>query len=262
MSTRFQTLLALWLATGLSVPIVIRHDRPDARYLALGERYRNVLVELNLPRRADPARRGGNGLGVLIAPHWVLTAAHVAADLRQRAARGDTLRVTVAGRDYAIQAIAIHESWTDGGPSDIALVRLATDVPSPRVASPWTARDEVGRVVTVVGSGDTGTGLTGPARADGRLRGATNRVEDAGADVLRWTFDDPSSPGTTDLEGISGPGDSGGPALLEVEGRLWVLGVSVAQDGMGRGRGRYGVVEYYTRVSSYADWIRQKLAAG
>jgi hypothetical protein len=51
----------------------------------------------------------------------------------------------------------------------------------------------------------------------------------------------------------SGPGDSGGPALLEIDGVVYVAGVSAYNDG-----GElctYGTTEYYSRVSTEHAWL-------
>ena len=57
------------------------------------------------------------------------------------------------------------------------------------------------------------------------------------------------------------PGDSGGPALLEKDGTLLIAGISSGQDNRAQGKeGVYGVLEYYTRVSAYAQWIDETIA--
>src|SRR5262249_54492546 len=84
-------------------------------------------------------------------------------------------------------------------------------------------------------------------------RGATNKIDAADKEWLYFTFDSPET--ATDLEGISGPGDSGGPALIQVNGKLYIAGVSVWGNPGKNGRGTYGAREGYTRVSSYYDWI-------
>jgi hypothetical protein len=72
--------------------------------------------------------------------------------------------------------------------------------------------------------------------------------------TLYFTFDGPDSENVTQLEGISGPGDSGGGALIERDGRVYIAGVSCCQDHDGT-EGLYGVTEIYPRVSFYAAWI-------
>lgn len=95
----------------------------------------------------------------------------------------------------------------------------------------------------------------GPVRRDRVLRATNNVVDRAVESFLVFDFDAP--PDGADLEGISGPGDSGGPAyLVKPDGTIFVAGVSSGQDSRKTGKeGVYGVTEYYARVSSYAGWI-------
>jgi secreted trypsin-like serine protease len=76
-----------------------------------------------------------------------------------------------------------------------------------------------------------------------------------------FRFDAPGDPDVTELEGVSGDGDSGGPAYLERDGTIYVVGVGSAQDAkpVDKKLGHYGVLEMYPRVSSFAPWIRATL---
>ena len=235
-------IVTLTLVVAQPAAIIIRHDRPDERYRALGARFPAV------------ASFGRAGAGTLIAPQWVLTAAHVAAGMRKDAT------ITFAGVEHAIERTVVHPRWREMGPADIALVKLARPVKGVRPIAIYQGRDEAGKTIVFVGNGGTGTGLTGPQRPeDGLWRGATNVVDAADDDWLHFTFDEP--PSGTDLEGISGPGDSGGPAILEAADGPTVVGVSVFGRPGTRGRGTYGAQEGYTRVSSHAEWINGVLAA-
>lgn len=219
-----------------AVAIVTRHDRDDQRYLALGAQF-PVAVSV-LP----------DGSGVLIAPDWVLTAGHVARGVATRSPR-----VEIDGREHEVARVFVHPKWQEMGPHDVGLLQLTTPAQRVTPVELYTADDEVGQVVTFVGRGDTGTGLTGPQAADGKKRGATNRVESADENWIFFNFD--KGDDATDLEGVSGPGDSGGPALVTHDGTLYTVGVSVFSDGRGKGPGRYGVLEGYTRVSTHRGWI-------
>lgn len=232
----FIALALAFISVSSAQAIIIRHDRDDSKYLELGRRYPAICFV------------GRDGEGTLIAPQWVLTAAHVVEAMPK-----DARSVRFETADYPVEKVIIHSSWKQGGPHDVALMKLSRPVEGIAPVALYTDTDEVGKTVTFVGRGDTGTGLTGPKTMDKKKRAATNKIENADKEWLYFTFDDPSR--ATDLEGISGPGDSGGPALIEKDGRLYNAGVSVWGRPGKNGRGTYGATEGYVRVSSYKNWI-------
>jgi len=238
------TILAWTLATTPALAIVQRDDREDRQYLALGERF--TAVGQVLP----------DGTGTLVAPRFVLTAAHVATG------RGGATAVVFGDQSYRVVRAIVHPegraSSDDQPPEvDLALLELEKDAGSIEPFGLYRGRDERGRQAILVGLGDFGPAGRPLVRSDRRRRAATNEVSDAGPLRLFLRFDAP--PAGTDLEGVSGPGDSGGPALLEQDGRILVAGVSSASSGP---PGRYGLTDVCTRVSTYADWIGRVLAGG
>jgi len=232
-------------------PIIIRHDRADADYQKLGERYRTACVDV------------AGATGTLVAPRWVLAAAHTLDKLIPgRMAYDSTVlpKATVGGRDYVIDKIVQHPNWKNPGTSnDIVLVRLAEPVKGIKPTRLYRGKDEVGKVITLVGRGTTGNGKDGAKGKDMVLRGANNRVETADEKWITFIFDSPDSPNVLPLEGASGAGDSGGPALIEKDGHLYTLGVASHSRGGDGPEDVYGMKEYYTRVSSYADWIDETI---
>ncbi|MEM8502677.1 MAG: trypsin-like serine protease [Cyanobacteria bacterium P01_D01_bin.1] len=194
-----------------------------------------------------------DGMGTLIRPDWILSAAHVAAEISLER------KIEIAGSAYAIRQIVLHPQFCDCSEAvglaeyDIALIQLEQPVEAITPLPLYRNTDESGKTVTFAGRGDCGTGLIGPNQVDGKLRIATNRIEQVDEQRLMFTFDAP--PNCTALEGISGPGDSGGPALIETGGGWAIAGVSSGQKSSNLGEGCYGVQEYYVRVSSQIEWI-------
>ena len=217
--------------------IIIRDDVDDAKYLQDDHSYKAVFDVFD--------QRGG--VATLIAPQWALTVAHVGQDIPE------AHKVTIAGQTYVVERIILHPEWKTKH-REMALLELNRPVQGVDPVPPYEERDEQGQIVTFVGRGDTGTGLTGPVSSDHKLRAATNRVDRVEGDTLVFRFDAPEDENVTALEGISGPGDSGGPAFLDTADGLRIAGLSVASSG--RPKGRYGNLEFYSRVSPEVTWIQ------
>lgn len=229
--------------------IVTRHDVDDAEYLKLGLKYGETVASFS------------GGCGTLVRPTWAITAAHVA----DPAYFGDYM--DIGGKRYTIKRTIIHPEFTmsAGVQHDIALVELTEPVLGITPATLFRDSTEVGREIIFVGTGWAGTGDRGMVEGhiikDRQLRGAQNRVDGIAGNYLQFTFDGPDSEDALPFEGISGPGDSGGPALWFDGDQPYLLGVSSHQGGVGPGgvQGVYGVREYYTRISDYQDWILESI---
>lgn len=235
------TLAVLCLQAAPLQAVVMRHDKSDADTLALGARF------------AAAGRVMRDGGCTLITPSWAVTAAHVAAGLRPGS------QVEFEGTPYAVKRVIAHPdaSGPAGAPPevDLALIEFTAPVTGVQPIPLFKGRDELGRPAFIVGYGDHG--VAGAfQRTDGKRRAVTNAIDDVGPKRVFMTFDAP--PSGSALEGVGAPGDSGGPAFIELNGRLLLVGVSSAS--MNGKPGSYGVVDVYTRVSSYADWIERIIA--
>lgn len=193
-----------------------------------------------------------DAMGTLIQPNWVLSAAHVAIELSLEN------EIEFAGTVYGIEQLVLHPDFHNcedisNVQNDIALIQLQQPVTGISPLPLYGRTDELQKTVTLVGQGDFGTGLIGPDQVDGKKRVATNRIEKVDNQWLIFKFDAP--PDATDLEGISGPGDGGSPALLKTDQGWAIAGVRAGQYSARLGEGYYGVHEYYSRISHYLDWI-------
>lgn len=220
---------AALLASLPAAAILIRPDRDDAEYLELATRY---PASIALP---------AGGEGVLIAPRWVLTAAHRANTLRQM---NPAAKLTVAGRDHDIEAIHIHPDWKTGEATDIALLLLRKDVRGIEPLPIYRAGDESAKGVVIVGHGETGKIGAKPAASDGKKRAAINTIDRVQPRILGLRIKPAEE--ASDLQGAAAPGDSGGPAIIETRDAMFVVGIRYAIDGNW---------ELYARVSAFAPWI-------
>jgi hypothetical protein len=164
----------------------------------------------------------------------------------------------LGGKTYRVKRAAVHPKGApdrDRPPEvDLAVLELDGEVGGIEPLPVYRGRGETAHSAVLVGVGDFGAAGRPLTRSDRRRRAATNTFADVGPLRLFLTFDAP--PGGTDLEGVSGPGDSGGPALIEVGGQWLVAGVSSGSQGK---PGHYGLTDVYTRVSAHHEWLSRVL---
>lgn len=256
----------------------IRDDRNDLLYTGLAAQPQF--------RASGYLRIGTTGVGsaTLIDSQWVLTAGHCVIDENGPAATGWQFEIGEQVVDIPVENVFFPTGWItsgfDGG-YDLAMLRLPKPFRGVRPAALYTARDEVGKVITTLGYGTTGNGLTGNLLAAGTRRAGQNTI-DATAALIRvpgsvqpplaigsdrtilYDFDAPSgtlstlgSPRPLQLEYSCAPGDSGGGAFLMVGGGSRIVGVvSRGYAPTGQAQAVYGTTAVYARVSAHIGWIR------
>lgn len=234
--------LVFVLIMGSANAIIIRHDVDDVKYHQLGEEYSLSLAYV------------GGCAATLIDSTWLLTAAHCV-----KGKEDNFFTARHHGSVYRIEKIFVHPHFDreNDEANDIALVQLKDPITTGRPAKLYSAEDEKGKPVIFVGRGTYGNGREGLLKDDDIQRGATNTIISVSDQVIGFTFN--SGDDATKFEGISSRGDSGGPAFITLDSKLYVAGVSSYQVKVGLKEGTYGVMEYYTRVSTHLNWLKKVL---
>jgi chymotrypsin len=249
--------------------VVIRDDVAD-------ERYRIPASEA--PAVADMP---GEGHGVLIAPQWVVTAAHAITW------QHEVKQIMLNGVPRAVERIVLHPGYRkppqaliDRGlatwdwsmllvelaaSDDVALIKLAEPVADVTPLPLHTGADEYGQTIMFIGKGATGNGRTGfdmhssPHRT--HLRRGYNKVSSAHGRWFCHKFDPPAA--ALPLEGGAGNGDSGGPVLIQTGPQWRVAGLTswVAPMATQPGPlGQYGQISCNVRLGHYTDWMAGVMA--
>ena len=264
-------LLAFLAVSSTASAIVIRHDLDDSKYRVPASEF-PALVDMP-----------GEGHGVLIAPQWVVTAAHAVTWQTEIKA------VVINGISRDVEKLVIHPGYkkppqelinqilTTGDATlvrvllassdDIALLKLAQPVTDVAPVALYEGDDELSQIAKIMGKGATGTGATGYDGAHDshrtELRRAFNKITTAHDRWFCYVFD--NAPSALPLEGMTGNGDSGGPALIQVKDQWLLAGLPSWTAASGDARtlrlGLYGQSSCNVRISHYIDWIESNMSS-
>lgn len=253
--------LAMLAVAGAALPLTRRNDVADALMIANGTTFANAGATAYITNGSI------SGTGVLIAPGYVLTAAHVLTTAANTFSVSFNADVgTGSPTFYAGSQKWMHPNWTGDLTQgvDLAILKLATN-PAITPVPLYAPTSEIGLTGQVLGYGRYGTGATGDVSApDGKRRGGNN-VLDVDGSAVGWStnlvlsdFDSglggDNAFGTatqTTFESNVAPGDSGGPVFANFSGTWRLVGITsfyASFDGLTNAD--YGDISGWSRIST------------
>ncbi len=184
---------------------------------------------------------GGKAGGTLIAPQYVLVAAHSVVGVPK-----GQLTFEIGGKVHRIAEVIVHPDFnpdvigSDGG-NDIALLKLDTAVVGIEPALFTGRSPRLGESLKLVGFGEHEGDTFGTKRV-----GSTPPVDEVSSEVFRWTQTNPT-------QNDSDAGDSGSPLFSNVNGTDLIIGIVM---GGASNIAGVGSVATNTRIDGYLAWIQ------
>jgi hypothetical protein len=285
--------LCAFLLASSAYAELIRHDRDQEEYAKRAQQPQfRCVASLQVRIAPDIYRRRGSG--VLIAPQWLLTCAHVAKLDREQSLADQQWEIN--GKTYYPERIVLHSSFRVDKDAevlsngwDLGLVKLDKRIEDVAPANCYPDSDEVGQTMTLVGYGRLGDGINGPQSPEvRRLLAGENVIDAAGATVgiltlgegtLMFDFDHPDD-ACVNYFGDSTPlnleagmlnGDSGGGMFLRKNDKWYLAGLMTFSPPRSGDldephsqrpfHNRYGQIGGGIRISSKIRWINDVLSS-
>lgn len=220
-------------------------NTPDSKYVEYGSKFENVVKLCCFDGKGMSC-----GSAVVIAPDWIITAAHVVENCH-------SWTINIGEEKYNLDKVIIHPDYKTEvfGYHDIAIGHLEKPLKLEFYPDLYENNDEIGKVCSIAGVGFTGTFNTGAVRHDNKKRAGSNIIDKTERNVLICS---PSKrhEKITELEYLICSGDSGGGLFIANK----LAGINSSVIGYdGKSDSTYNDEGCHTRVSLYTKWVKDTI---
>lgn len=250
MSLKFFVILALSVLTlsacSNSQNLANNQIQPDSASIINGDLVKATDLYAKHTVSVGPSKGDQICTGVIIAPHFILTAGHCADGIKKGVIYFGLVATPKTATVYKIKTITRHPRYcrsclmNDGlltNANDLALVEFEKDLPEGYEPVEFAEWAQVNRDVTVYLAG---------YGADELQQYDTLKVTNV---VIKQTSD--SEFKTSETKSGSCNGDSGGPAFIQLEEKLILAGITSRGDDDCH---KHGI---YTIPAAHAEWITE-----
>lgn len=239
-------LFFLIISLGLSVSAgTIDPKINDIKYLEYGSRHKCVIeIGGTIDSYNNSEKTHFLASAVVIRPKIVLTAAHVVNKTKEAYVIYNNEKINIIG--HIIPTNYEHNGLTN---SDIALCYLEKEIILDFYPELYDKQDEVGKVCSIAGWGQSGTHTIGAYRYDGKRRAGSNIIDNIFQGLLVTSV---KLGKKTQLEFLIANGDSGGG--LFIDQKLAGINSCIMSEDK-KLDSNINDEALHTRISSHKDWI-------
>lgn len=218
----------------------------DSKYLEYGSKHKCVVQIGGKFKHKDGKELNFLGSAVIIRPRIAITAAHVLNESTESHIIFNDKKIKILG--FIIPSNYVHDSLSN---LDIALCYLEEEIILDFYPELYSDRNEIGKICSISGFGQSGTHATGANKYDQKRRAGSNIIDGVFEGMLLTSLKNGKK---TSLEFLIANGDSGGGLFIDQK-LAGIHSCIMSEDK--KLDSNINDEALHTRISSHKVWIEE-----